>query len=76
MVAISVVWIPIMAQAEGGQIFRYMTTVVGYITAPTCCIFVMAMFWGRINEKVSALTFIPYPQGMSLHFHPVWWYKI
>ena len=50
---LSVIWIPIMSDAEGGEIFRYATSITGYFGAPTCAMFVLAMFWNRTTEPVS-----------------------
>lgn len=47
---ISVIWIPIMSNAEGGEIFRYATSITGHFGAPTCAMFILAMFWNRTSE--------------------------
>ena len=59
MSVLSVVWIPIMSVAEGGQIYRYATTVVGYFGAPSGIMFLMAILWGRVNEQVGSTKLIP-----------------
>jgi uncharacterized sodium:solute symporter family permease YidK len=56
LTGISVIWIPIMQDAQGGQVFVYATTVTGYLAAPTCAMFVLAVFWKRVNEPVRILT--------------------
>ncbi|ELU05465.1 hypothetical protein CAPTEDRAFT_176039 [Capitella teleta] len=57
LTAVSIIWIPIMQDAQGGQIFVYATTVTGYLAAPTCAMFVLAVFWKRVNEPIAGLTF-------------------
>ena len=42
-----------ISDAQGGEIFRYSTTVTGYLGAPTCAMFILAMFWYRCNEPVT-----------------------
>ena len=42
-----------MQSSQGGEIFKYTTTVSGYMGAPTCAMFVLAMFWNRTTEPVS-----------------------
>ncbi|CAH1801672.1 unnamed protein product [Owenia fusiformis] len=51
MVVLSILLIPLMASAEGGQVFKYATTITGYLGSPTCAMFILAMFWPRCNEK-------------------------
>ena len=55
LTAISVCWIPMSSDAQGGEVFRYSTTVTGYLGAPTCAMFILAMFWYRCNEPVSVV---------------------
>ena len=51
LTAISVIWIPIMESAEGGQIYKYSVAANGLFGGPTCALFIVAVFWKRINEK-------------------------
>ena len=50
-VCFSLAWIPVIHNAEGGQIFKYITTMVGYIGAPLNIAFLLAMLWTRANES-------------------------
>ena len=52
---ILICWIPVLASAEGGEIFRFTSSITGYFGAPTCAMFILAMFWDRCNEPVSYL---------------------
>ena len=56
--AIGVAWIPLMSDAQGGQVFQYATSVAGYLGAPTCAMFILAMFWKRCNEQASKASFV------------------
>lgn len=51
LMAVSVAWIPTLQNAEGGQIYRYATAATGLFGGPTCGMFLMAVLWGRMNEK-------------------------
>lgn len=51
LTGISVVWIPIMESAEGGQIYKYSVAANGLFGGPTCSLFIIAVSWKRINEK-------------------------
>ncbi|XP_066546479.1 sodium/mannose cotransporter SLC5A10 isoform X2 [Amia ocellicauda] len=50
LVAISVVWIPILQSANSGQLYVYIQSVTSYLAPPVTAIFVLAVFWRRTNE--------------------------
>lgn len=52
MTVVVVIWVPVIQDAKGGEIFKYVSSVNGYLGAPTCAMFVLAMFWSRITEPV------------------------
>ena len=54
-----------MSTAEGGQLYKYTTAAIGYCGAPTCALFVLALFWERCNEQVS----IQYTTGTVVPLH-------
>ena len=66
LTVVAVLLIPVMASSNGGEIFRYSTTITGYLSAPTCAMFFLAMFWKRVSEPVFSL------QNMTCYF--VVWY--
>ncbi|XP_023932969.1 sodium/glucose cotransporter 4 [Lingula anatina] len=47
---LGVLWMPIMQNAQGGQLFQYATAITGYLQAPTCAVFIMSAFWTRATE--------------------------
>merc|ERR1711894_656263 len=51
MAGSSFLLIPVMSQSNGAQIFVYATNINGILGAPTCAMFLFAMFWKRCNEK-------------------------
>ena len=54
LVAISILWIPIMQQAQSGQLWSYVQAVASYTSPPWCWVFLLALFWKRTTEAVSA----------------------
>nr|XP_015215606.1 PREDICTED: sodium/glucose cotransporter 5 [Lepisosteus oculatus] len=50
LVAVSVVWIPILQSANSGQLYVYIQSVTSYLAPPVTAIFVLAVFWRRTNE--------------------------
>uniref|UniRef100_A0A4W3JWF3 Solute carrier family 5 member 9 n=1 Tax=Callorhinchus milii TaxID=7868 RepID=A0A4W3JWF3_CALMI len=50
LVGISIVWIPIIQTANSGQLFDYIQSITSYLAPPITALFVMAVFWKRVNE--------------------------
>ncbi|NWX39227.1 SC5AA protein, partial [Steatornis caripensis] len=51
LVALSVVWIPILQSSGGGQLYVYIQAVTSYLAPPVTAVFVLAVFWPRANEQ-------------------------
>ncbi|GFR76873.1 sodium/glucose cotransporter 4, partial [Elysia marginata] len=51
LVGLSILWIPLIMQSQGGQLFMYIQAVTGYIAPPISAIFILAVTVPRINEK-------------------------
>uniref|UniRef100_A0A8C0ASC5 Sodium/mannose cotransporter SLC5A10 n=1 Tax=Buteo japonicus TaxID=224669 RepID=A0A8C0ASC5_9AVES len=51
LVALSVVWIPILQSSSGGQLYVYIQAVTSYLAPPVTAVFVLAVFWPRANEQ-------------------------
>ena len=49
---VTVLWIPVVKAAQGGQLFTYIVVVEGFIAAPLPILFLFAVFWDRCTEKV------------------------
>lgn len=54
LVALSVVWIPILQSSSGGQLYVYIQAVTSYLAPPVTAVFLLAVFWPRANEQVLA----------------------
>ncbi len=44
------VWIPIMKGMAGGGIYKYLQSVQGYLAPPITAVFLLGLFWNRINS--------------------------
>ncbi|KAJ8345027.1 hypothetical protein SKAU_G00292200 [Synaphobranchus kaupii] len=51
LVAVSVLWIPLIQVAQGGQLFIYIQSISSYLQPPVCMVFMAGCFWKRTNEK-------------------------
>ncbi|KAL4218732.1 hypothetical protein ACF0H5_021320 [Mactra antiquata] len=50
LVIVSIVWIPVLRHT-GTQLYVYIQEVSSFLQPPICCIFLMAIFWPRLNER-------------------------
>ncbi|XP_010001858.1 PREDICTED: sodium/glucose cotransporter 5 isoform X2 [Chaetura pelagica] len=51
LVALSVVWIPILQSSSGGQLYVYIQAVTSYLAPPVTAVFILAVFWPRATEQ-------------------------
>ncbi|XP_070606464.1 sodium/myo-inositol cotransporter [Erythrolamprus reginae] len=51
MVVISIAWVPIIVEMQGGQMYLYIQEVANYLTPPVAAIFLLGVFWKRCNEQ-------------------------
>ncbi|XP_059351175.1 sodium/glucose cotransporter 4-like isoform X2 [Daphnia carinata] len=50
LVAIGVLWVPIIQNVAGSQLFTYMQQVQNILSPPVSAVFLLAVFWPRTNE--------------------------
>ena len=50
LVAISIIWIPIIQASQGSQLFNYIQSITSYLAPPICSVYLLAIFWPRTNE--------------------------
>ena len=55
LLAISIVWIPIIQQFHNAQLFVYVQVISAFFQPPIAAVFVLAMLWHRVTEPVSLL---------------------
>ncbi|XP_043557212.1 sodium/myo-inositol cotransporter-like isoform X1 [Chiloscyllium plagiosum] len=51
MVAVSIAWVPVIVEMQGGQMYLYIQEVANYLTPPVAALFLLGIFWKRCNEK-------------------------
>uniref|UniRef100_A0A8C3T2I8 Sodium/mannose cotransporter SLC5A10 n=1 Tax=Chelydra serpentina TaxID=8475 RepID=A0A8C3T2I8_CHESE len=51
LVAVSVVWIPILQSSNSGQLYVYIQSVTSCLAPPITAVFALAVFWRRANEQ-------------------------
>ncbi|XP_060758582.1 sodium/myo-inositol cotransporter 2 isoform X2 [Neoarius graeffei] len=51
LVAVSVLWIPVVQASQGGQLFVYIQSISSYLQPPVSVVFMAGCFWTRTNEK-------------------------
>ncbi|MBN3303943.1 SC5AB protein, partial [Amia calva] len=51
LVAVSVLWIPLVQASQGGQLFIYIQSISSYLQPPVAVVFIAGCFWRRTNEK-------------------------
>ncbi|TRY96025.1 hypothetical protein DNTS_006091 [Danionella cerebrum] len=47
LVALSIVWIPVIQSANSGQLFDYIQSITSYLAPPITTVFIMGIFWAR-----------------------------
>jgi sodium/myo-inositol cotransporter 3 len=50
MTIFGIIWIPVVIQMQGSEIYVYMQQVIGYFAPPIACIYLLAILWKRTNE--------------------------
>ncbi|XP_026888522.2 sodium/myo-inositol cotransporter [Electrophorus electricus] len=50
MVTISIAWVPVIVEMQGGQMYLYIQEMAGYLTPPIAALFLLGVFWKRCNE--------------------------
>jgi len=49
VVGLGILWIPVMKLVSEGGLYQYLQSVQGYMAPPICAVFVLGLFWKRIN---------------------------
>ena len=52
MTIIGILWIPVIQNVQGGQLFIYIQAVSAYFSPPIACLYLIAIFWKGCTEKV------------------------
>ncbi|CAF0820278.1 unnamed protein product [Adineta steineri] len=51
LVAISILWIPIIRAAQGSRLFDYIQAVQSFLAPPVAACYLLGVLWKRINEE-------------------------
>lgn len=49
VVAMGIIWIPVMQRVSQGGLYQYLQSVQGYLAPPITAVFLLGLFWKRIN---------------------------
>ncbi len=58
IVVLGMLWIPIMQEIGGGVLYQYLQNIQAYIAPPITAVFVLGIFWKRINGHGAIATLI------------------
>ena len=67
LVALSIAWIPLIQQMQGGQLYIYIQAVASYLSPPIAMVYCLAIAWPRVNEAVRRSIITASPVDISLH---------
>jgi SSS family solute:Na+ symporter len=51
VVVLGILWIPVMKVISGGGLYQYLQSVQGYLAPPITAVFLLGLFWKRINSQ-------------------------
>jgi SSS family solute:Na+ symporter len=51
VVILGMLWIPVMKVISGGGLYQYLQSVQGYLAPPIAAVFLLGLFWSRINSR-------------------------
>ena len=51
VVGLGMLWIPVMKVISGGGLYQYLQSVQGYLAPPITAVFLLGLFWKRLNGR-------------------------
>ena len=51
VVVAGILWIPVMKVISGGGLYQYLQSVQGYLAPPITAVFLLGLFWKRLNGR-------------------------
>jgi SSS family solute:Na+ symporter len=54
VVGLGILWIPVMSRISGGGLYQYLQSVQGYLAPPITAVFLLGLFWQRVNATGAA----------------------
>lgn len=65
VVGCGIIWIPVMKQISDGGLYQYLQSVQGYLAPPITAVFLLGLFWKRMNSAgATAALIIGFVLGM------------
>lgn len=58
IVALGIIWIPIMSRIGGGVMYQYLQNVQAYIAPPVTTVFLLGIVWKRVNAQAAITTLL------------------
>lgn len=52
MTGIGILWIPVVQNVQGGQLFIYIQAVSAYFSPPIAALYLLSILWTKATEKV------------------------
>jgi hypothetical protein len=52
MVLVGILWIPIIKNMQGAQLYIYIQSIAAYLAPPIGAVYLLAILWKKGNEKV------------------------
>ena len=52
MTGIGILWIPVVQNVQGGQLFIYIQAVSAYFSPPIAALYLISILWTKATEKV------------------------
>lgn len=52
LAGVSILWLPILQQSQGGILWFYVQAIKSYLVPPWTMVFILALFWKRTTEQV------------------------
>lgn len=52
LTGLGILWLPILQQSQGGQLWAYLQATAAYTAPPWTMVFLLGMFWKRTTEPV------------------------
>jgi hypothetical protein len=69
MIGVSIAWVPILKETQGGQVFIYIQEITNYLAPPFAAVFLLAVLVPMVNEKVFYTTLICLKVNVILKNH-------
>lgn len=67
LTGIGILWIPVVQNVQGGQLFLYIQAVSAYFSPPIAALYLIAILWTKATEKVCCKAFLCTLHRKTMH---------